>query len=699
MTSSFVKENNASVPGRSRPLPRTKCSGLKGERTIMSGSRMLMMLLAMMIGSALTDCGDESKNGFLLGPGLSFARVPVANAGADRRAYLYQGIVDLDGSASFDADGKNLTYAWTVAYQPPGSAAAFADSSLARTSFTFDTAGTYEIRLTVNNGSHSSSDQVTVDVAVNQGPTAVAGPDQEVSAGDMVMLDGSGSADPEGDPLIYTWTQVLGPKIGTGTLTSVNPTFNAPSDVCTIAYDLRVDDGSGDSFASRVYVFVMKNGGAGIYVSDSTGNDAYEGTRARPLKTIQAGINAALAANSDVYASAGIYNESVTLAKGVSIYGGFDPSSWVRDSFKAPDTPAYTTAIQGGAIAIDGTGITDTAIDGLTITSAAATLAGEGSCGIRLLSSTVDIRNCIITAGNGAPGRDGAGGTNGRTGAGGGNGEDGDCDKNIHAHGGGGGSSGAGGAGGDGGRGGYGDANGYNGGPGTGTGGYGGNGGQSHSTITPFGDSGLSGGAGTNGSNGTHGAGGSSGAIVGTIWVSDPGINGTDGQDGSGGGGGGGGGGQPYFLSIPGTGSGGGGGGEGGSRGTHGEGGSGGGGSFGILLIDSLVTIGNSTITGGNGGRGGNGGAGGNGAAGGSGGTGPHVCTTEVGGGGNGGAGGHGGSGGHGGGGAGGPSYGIYKSGSSLAIVTVTMVKAGSPGSGGTSSANPGTDGISDSTN
>ncbi len=656
--------------------------------------KIFIIVIIMACGIFMT-CHDRKETALMLSLTQVLAgRAPVADAGADQKVNILKGSVDLDGSGSYDPDGKNLTYSWGIIYQPPGSAIAFSNPIEAKTSFTYDTTGTYEIILRVSNGYYSSTDLVTVDVAGNNGPTADAGTDREVTVNETVTLDGSGSADPDGNPLAYTWTQVLGPAIGTGTLTGVNPTFTAPSDICTIAYDLRIDDGAGNSFADRVYIFVMKKGGSGIYVA-TAGDDAFEGTRARPKRTIQAGINAARAAGSDVYVSAGVYNESITLANGVSIFGGFDPSTWVRDSFDPSYTPLFTCAIQGSTLAVDGNGISDAVIEGLTITSTDAATAGGGSYGMRLIYSTVTLSHCTITAGNGAPGANGANGANGLSGENGVAGQDGAKDNARNGNGGRGGNGYGGGNGGRGGDGGYSSANGENGENGYtglygGSAGTGGNGGDWGSYLFGGGENGDPGTIGSNGSNGTNGSCGSSGLLHNNLWVSSPGIDGTDGTPGNGGGGGGGGGGQ-VTTATDGTGNGGGGGGGGGEGGHGGRGGHGGGGSFGLFIIESDITIENCAIRSGNGGSGGTGGSSGASGPGGAGGTGATYGNDEIGEGGNGGAGGHGGSGGHGGGGAGGPSFSIYKYGWFSAITSRDSTYIhGSGGTGGASSGNAG---------
>ncbi|HLE47115.1 MAG TPA: PKD domain-containing protein, partial [Candidatus Thermoplasmatota archaeon] len=63
---------------------------------------------------------------------------------------------------------------------------------------------------------------------VNQAPTASAGPDRTVVEGAVVVLDGSGSVEPDGEAVSFTWTQVAGPVIALGGPSTSSPTFTAP---------------------------------------------------------------------------------------------------------------------------------------------------------------------------------------------------------------------------------------------------------------------------------------------------------------------------------------------------------------------------------------------------------------------------------------------------------------------------------------
>ena len=90
----------------------------------------------------------------------------------------------------------------------------------------------------------------------NRGPTANAGADQSVNAGDTVQLDGDGSTDPDGDDLTYAWSLVSRPAGSAAALSnpaSVTPTFvaDAPG---TFTVQLIVNDGTTDSAPDRVEI-------------------------------------------------------------------------------------------------------------------------------------------------------------------------------------------------------------------------------------------------------------------------------------------------------------------------------------------------------------------------------------------------------------------------------------------------------------
>src|SRR6266496_4467061 len=400
-----------------------------------------------------------------------------------------------------------------------------------------------------------------------------------------------------------------------------------------------------------------------IFVSTS-GNDVNPGTMAAPKLTITAGLLRADSFGvSRVNVAQGSYPERIELKNGISLFGGYDPSTWVRRGTVHNTTigPAPSET----AIAIRGESVSGVTIDGFTIIAGSAAVIEESAYGIALLSSNVTINNNLIAVGDGANAQDGSEGIAGENGVNGYPGLIGQGD----------GPNGLGGAGGS--R----LCNGV-----TLTGGAGGEGGL-------VGQLGSNGDNGLDGAPGTAGAGGGSfGSVSGLGYSVAFGSSGTSGQNGSNGGGGGGGGGQGGADVIPGGGNGAGGGATGGCAGLGGGGGGGGGGSFAILAVTSTVTITNDTIQSGNGGGGGFAGAGGSGGSFGTGGPGASQDVAEIGAGGGGGNGGFGGEGGPGGGGGGGPSICILVVSSTL-TQSGNLFVLGNAGSGG-AGVNPGSSGL-----
>lgn len=173
---------------------------------------------------------------------------PVANAGPDQTV-LVDTTAQLNGSASSDVDGDALSYRWLLSSLPLDSTAMLSDTTAVTPSFLVDVPGTYVAQLIVSDGQlDSTPDAVTISTA-NSRPVANAGPDQTVSVGDLVHLDGTASDDADQDPLSFLWALTAIPTGSTATLsdpTSSQPTFVADRPGTYVA-QLIVHDGALDS--------------------------------------------------------------------------------------------------------------------------------------------------------------------------------------------------------------------------------------------------------------------------------------------------------------------------------------------------------------------------------------------------------------------------------------------------------------------
>jgi hypothetical protein len=401
-----------------------------------------------------------------------------------------------------------------------------------------------------------------------------------------------------------------------------------------------------------------------IYVS-ALGNDGWDGvTPATPVQTIRKGIAQAsmCSPQCEVHVAGGLYNETdtITIADGVSVLGGYSPSDFTRGTTQTDvGVPGNNTVMRIDSIQHK------TVIDGLVLTGSDIATSGGATYVVRISNSNgtdgsgnalLSLTNSSITAGHGGQGANGA------------NGGSVSCSE----------------------------AGGTGGGPYT-------CGAACDCGCGPF-----SGSRGQDGQSGAPGAVPSQnvdniGSFTNDLWQPASPINGDNGTSGAPGLGGGGGGTVPQCGETPGNdliGGGGGTGGNGGCGGAGGGGGTEGGGSFGVVVDGSTVDFSGSSVAAGAGGNGGNGGDGGDGlqgAGGQSGGSGACGAALACSGGavcsGSGGSGGNGGSGGGGSGGDpgnGGPSVAVAKLGVVKVMGTGYTFTAGSGGSPGT----PGTGGI-----
>jgi len=230
---------------------------------------------------------------------------PVADAGASQSLEVGQ-VAMLDSSASNDPEGYALGYSWTLLEAPAGSTAALSDATAASPTLTPDVAGIYSVQLVVDDGALFSvpstvavvatapenpglpdGDSCTDGVDCNSGycntsnlcevddpPVAEAGTSQLLEPGDTAALDGSGSSDPEGQALTYSWAFIEKPATSTATLSdaaAVAPTFTLDVEgIYTL--QLVVNDGGQSSVPDTVAVVAATSGGLGK-VGDPCGAD------------------------------------------------------------------------------------------------------------------------------------------------------------------------------------------------------------------------------------------------------------------------------------------------------------------------------------------------------------------------------------------------------------------------------------------
>jgi large repetitive protein len=180
--------------------------------------------------------------------------VITVNAGADQTVRSGD-TVKLQGQAS-DSAGSTPTYAWTL-LSPEGLALTLAGEDTATPTFTAPSVPAGQqlaltFRLTATLGGRTAQDTVTVTVqGVNQHPVGQVPASFSEKEGTPIVLDASGSTDPEGDTLSFQWTQEGGPRLSlTGADTS-KLSFTAPEVLADtqLRFVLVVTDAAGATSA------------------------------------------------------------------------------------------------------------------------------------------------------------------------------------------------------------------------------------------------------------------------------------------------------------------------------------------------------------------------------------------------------------------------------------------------------------------
>jgi len=116
-------------------------------------------------------------------------------------------------------------------------------------------------------GGGSTGTGSTTEVVVNPGspPTANAGAAQTYNGGEIAMLDGTGSTDPNVDPLRYTWTQTGGANtVQLYDRHAARPVFEVPNATDVLTFSLVVNDGYDNSPPSNVTINTVAYSGASV---------------------------------------------------------------------------------------------------------------------------------------------------------------------------------------------------------------------------------------------------------------------------------------------------------------------------------------------------------------------------------------------------------------------------------------------------
>ena len=167
---------------------------------------------------------------------VTVSAAPVADAGPDQSVAVSE--LSFDGGGSRDPDGHITSWDWS-----------FGDGTTATGQLVrhaYARPGTYEVALVVrdDSGAPLNLARDTATVRVNAAPIADAGPDLVAATGEEVVLDGSGSVDPDGSVTDWTWrfpdgSEAHGPRVA--------HTFDTPG-LQRVQLTVRDDTGLPEAF-------------------------------------------------------------------------------------------------------------------------------------------------------------------------------------------------------------------------------------------------------------------------------------------------------------------------------------------------------------------------------------------------------------------------------------------------------------------
>ncbi|MCM5507595.1 MULTISPECIES: glycosyl hydrolase family 18 protein [Vibrio] len=217
-----------------------------------------------------------------LAGGTPANRAPVAAAGADVSVTGPASVV-LDGSSSSDSDGSVASYVWE---QLSGTSVSLTGANTAQASFDVAEVAqtetlTFKLTVTDNEGA-TGTDTVVVTVKakdtgpVNTAPVAAVSAPATANAGDVVVVDASGSSDADNDILTYSWDVPAGLN---ATISGATVTFTAAeyTQDTSLLFTVTVSDSQATSSASATVVVAKKDTGGGTCTNAWDSGAIYNG--------------------------------------------------------------------------------------------------------------------------------------------------------------------------------------------------------------------------------------------------------------------------------------------------------------------------------------------------------------------------------------------------------------------------------------